>query len=79
VANLLDLDRVVFGGPYYEQLAPLLTDRVRTALQSRFTVRTIHGVQVTGTALGADAGAIGAGSLVLDHTFSPERELVAER
>ncbi|MFI5733456.1 ROK family protein [Kribbella sp. NPDC051587] len=79
VANLLDLDRVVFGGPYYEQLAPLLTDSVRTALQSRFTVRTIHGVQVTGTALGADAGAIGAGSLVLDHTFSPERELVAER
>ncbi|TDD47259.1 ROK family transcriptional regulator [Kribbella antibiotica] len=79
VANLLDLDRVVFGGPYFEQLAPLLTDSVRAALQSRFTVRTIHGVEVTGTALGADAGAIGAGSLVLDHTFSPERELVAER
>ncbi|NOL45434.1 ROK family transcriptional regulator [Kribbella sandramycini] len=79
VANLLDLDRVVFGGPYWEPLGPLFCDRVRAALDGRFTVRAIHPLEVTGTALGADAGAIGAGSLVLDHTFSPERELVAER
>jgi predicted NBD/HSP70 family sugar kinase len=86
VANLLDLERVVFGGPHWEQLAPLFGDAVRTALDDRFLVRSVHPFEVAGTALGVDVGAIGAASLVLDQTFSPNpsvmlqsRELVGER
>lgn len=86
IANLLDLERVVFGGPHWEQLAPLFGDAVRTALDGRFLVRSVHPFEVAGTALGVDVGAIGAASLVLDQTFSPDpsvllesRELAAER
>ncbi|WP_433159028.1 ROK family transcriptional regulator [Kribbella sp. CA-247076] len=85
IANLLDLERVVFGGPHWEQLAPFFGDAVRTALAERFLVRSVHPFEVAGTALGADVGAIGAASLVLDRTFSPNpsvlphKELVAER
>ncbi|MFI6829685.1 ROK family protein [Kribbella sp. NPDC050241] len=86
IANLLDLERVVFGGPHWEQLAPLLGDAVRVALEERFLVRSVHPFEVAGTALGVDVGAIGAASLVLDQTFSPnpsvllpDRELVGER
>jgi predicted NBD/HSP70 family sugar kinase len=86
IANLLDLERVVFGGPHWEQFAPLFGDAVRTALDGRFLLRSVHPFEVAGTALGADVGAIGAASLVLDQTFSPNpslmmqsRELVADR
>ncbi|WP_433004691.1 ROK family transcriptional regulator [Kribbella sp. CA-294648] len=71
IANLLDLERVVFGGPHWDQLAPFFDDAVRAALVERFLVRSVHPLAVTGTALGADVGAVGAASLVLDHTFSP--------
>ncbi|MEU4291344.1 ROK family transcriptional regulator [Kribbella sp. NPDC026596] len=86
IANLLDLERVVFGGPHWEQLAPLFGDAVRASLDGRFLVRSVHPFEVASTALGVDVGAIGAASLVLDQTFSPNpsvlldsRELVAER
>ncbi|WP_427892543.1 ROK family transcriptional regulator [Kribbella sp. GL6] len=79
VANLLDLDRVVFGGPHWEHLAPVLNDAVRTALDGRFLLQAVHPFEVTGTALGTDVGAIGAASLVLDRTFSPNPALVGER
>ncbi|GAA1122943.1 ROK family transcriptional regulator [Kribbella jejuensis] len=79
IANLLDLDRVVFGGPHWQQLAPVLGDAVRTALDGRFLLQAVHPFEVTGTALGADVGAIGAASLVLDRTFSPNPSLAGER
>ncbi|MGW6281557.1 ROK family transcriptional regulator [Kribbella sp. NPDC055071] len=90
IANLLDLERVVFGGPHWEELAPLLADGVRAALDGRFLVRAVHPFDVAGTALGVDVAAIGAASLVLGQTFSPNpsvlppvfmesRELAAER
>lgn len=72
IANLLDLERVVFGGPHWEQLAPVLDAAVREALEDRFLLRAVHPFEVTGTALGVDVGAIGAASLVLDRTFSPD-------
>jgi predicted NBD/HSP70 family sugar kinase len=71
IANLLDLDRVVFGGPHWEQLAPFFGESVEAALKERFLVRSVHPFEVSGTALGVDVGAIGAASLVLDQTFSP--------
>ncbi|HZX02765.1 ROK family transcriptional regulator [Kribbella sp.] len=79
VANLLDLDRVVFGGPHWEHLAPVLNAAVRTALEGRFLLQAVHPFEVTGTALGTDVGAIGAATLVLDRTFSPNPALAVER
>ncbi len=71
IANLLDLERVVFGGPHWDQLAPFFDDAVRAALRSASWSAPSIRFAVTGTALGADVGAVGAASLVLDHTFSP--------
>jgi predicted NBD/HSP70 family sugar kinase len=79
IANLLDLDRVVFGGPHWEHLAPVLGDAVRDALDGRFLLRAVHPFEVSGTTLGVDVGAIGAASLVLDRTFTPNPALVGER
>ncbi|TCC30322.1 ROK family transcriptional regulator [Kribbella speibonae] len=79
IANLLDLERVVFGGPHWEQLASVLHDRVRTALEGRFLLAAVHPFEVTGTSLGADVGAIGAASLILDRMFSPNPSLAGER
>ncbi|WP_350275301.1 ROK family transcriptional regulator [Kribbella sp. HUAS MG21] len=79
IANLLDLDRVVFGGPHWEPLAPVLGDAVRDALAGRFLLQAVHPFEVTGTALGSDVGAMGAASLILDTTFSPNPSLVGER
>ncbi|MEU4192164.1 ROK family transcriptional regulator [Kribbella sp. NPDC026611] len=78
IANLLDLDRVVFGGPHWEQLAPTFVDVVRKALDGRFLVRAVHPFEVAGTSLGADVGAIGAASLVLDQTFSPNPSVLMQ-
>ena len=78
IANLLDLERLVFGGPHWEHLAPLFVDAVRAELDGRFLVRSVHPFEVTGTVLGADVGAIGAASLVLDQTFSPNPSVLLQ-
>jgi predicted NBD/HSP70 family sugar kinase len=70
IANLLDLDRVIFGGPHWSRLRPFFGERLKATLRSRFLARSIHQFEVVGTSLGEDVGAVGAASLVLDHTFS---------
>lgn len=70
IADLLDVDLVVCGGPVWEPAAahylPVLEDQV----SAQFVMRAIHDVRVEGTALGADVAAIGAACLVLDETFA---------
>ena len=71
VADLVDADVVVFGGPSWERLAPFYVPVVRDELAARATLREMHAVEVLGSAVGEHVGAIGAASLVLDHTFTP--------
>jgi predicted NBD/HSP70 family sugar kinase len=78
IANLLDLERVVFGGPHWEQLAPLFGDAVEAALDGRLLVRSVHPFEVTGTSLGVDVGAVGAASLVLGQTFSADPSVLLQ-
>lgn len=70
IALMLDLDQVIFGGPHWSLLAPFFTDDRVAVLQQRFEKQNIHPLRVTGTRIGEDVGAVGAASLVLDHTFS---------
>ncbi|HET8957947.1 MAG TPA: ROK family transcriptional regulator [Microcella sp.] len=74
IANLLDLDRIVLGGPMWERVAarylaiiPVELDRMRAA-------RSIHPVLIEGSTLGDAVAALGAASLVLDRWFSPRTE-----
>lgn len=36
--------------------------------------RKIHGIEVVGTGVGEDVGAIGAACLVLEHTLAPRSQ-----
>ncbi|MFD1212559.1 ROK family protein [Arthrobacter sp. GCM10027362] len=80
VANLLDVDRVIFGGPLWEGLADFALPALRREVQEQFVARAIHEVEVTGSALGHEVGAIGGACLVLDHVLSPKASgLLLER
>ncbi len=72
IALMLDLDRVVFGGPHWSLIAPLFTDDRLAVLRHRFGRQSTHLLQVLGSRIGEDVGAVGAASLVLDHTFSTD-------
>ncbi|GAA1731886.1 ROK family transcriptional regulator [Isoptericola hypogeus] len=71
VADLVDADVVVFGGPSWARLAPVYLPAVRAELAAHATLREMHAVEVLGSAVGDDVGAVGAASLVLDDAFAP--------
>ncbi|ROR73847.1 ROK family transcriptional regulator [Bogoriella caseilytica] len=72
VADLLDADRVVFGGLNWERLAPYITAAVTAEFAASGTMRELHEVAVEGSELGPWVGAVGAASLVLDEAFTPK-------
>ncbi len=74
VTNTLDVERVVFGGPFWGRLASRYLDRVPPLLASNSAANSIHGIEVVGTGVGEDVGAIGAACLVLEHTLAPRAQ-----
>lgn len=70
LTDLVDADEVVFGGPAWERLRPRFLEVVPQYLADRATLRTVHPVRVRSSRFGADVGAIGAATLVLDDVFS---------
>ena len=76
LTDLVDADEVVFGGPAWERLRPRFLEIVPRHLADRATLRTVHPVRVRSTRFGADVGAIGAATLVLDDAFSTQPALV---
>ncbi|GAA2057187.1 ROK family protein [Leifsonia soli] len=71
LSALLDLDRVVFGGPSWARVAPRYLDQLPGQLAELDTGVLTHGVAIAGSAIGDDVAAVGAAALVLDGTFSP--------
>jgi predicted NBD/HSP70 family sugar kinase len=71
IANLLDLDRVVFGGPYWATVSGALLPRLADLINSSAALVTTHTVAVAESAAGDDVAAIGAACLVLDNVLSP--------
>jgi predicted NBD/HSP70 family sugar kinase len=71
VANILDVDRVVFGGPFWSRLSEHYMRRVPELLDELRAARSIHQIGVTGTGVGEDVAAIGAACLVLDRALTP--------
>ena len=71
VIDLLDADRVVFGGPFWYPMASLLLERIpRFVTESSYLVlrRRISFVEAR---VGQDSAAMGAACLILDQAFSP--------
>lgn len=71
VANLLDVDTVVFGGPYWGAVSPLLLERVAELVNTSTALVTTHPIAVTVSSIGTDVAAVGAACLVLDDVLSP--------
>jgi len=71
VCNLLDVDRVILGGPFWRRLAPWFERQLPETLAGLLVARGLHRVSVAGTALGEDVGAIGAACLVMDEALTP--------
>jgi predicted NBD/HSP70 family sugar kinase len=74
VTNLLDVERVVFGGPFWSILSERYLQRVPDVLEKLSATSRIHPVQVLGTGVGQDVGAVGAACLVLEHTLAPRAD-----
>ncbi len=71
MTNMLDVDRVVIGGPYWRRLSAYYLRRVPVLLDELSVTRSIRAVPLVGTGVGDDVGAIGAACLVLERTLSP--------
>ncbi|MFE4543041.1 ROK family transcriptional regulator [Arthrobacter sp. NPDC056727] len=74
VANTLDVDRVVFGGPFWPLLSARYLEKVPGLIQQSSDTGNIHAVEVVGTGVGEDVGAVGAACLVLEHTLAPRAQ-----
>jgi predicted NBD/HSP70 family sugar kinase len=74
VANTLDVDRVVFGGPFWAPLSKRYLELVPELIRQNSDAGNIHGIEVVGTGVGEDVGAVGAASLVLEHTLAPRAQ-----
>jgi predicted NBD/HSP70 family sugar kinase len=74
VTNTLDVERVVFGGPFWSLLSERYLDRIPQLLSVNSAARQIHGIEVVGTGVGEDVGAVGAACLVLEHTLAPRSQ-----
>lgn len=72
ITNLLDLDTVILGGPIWKELAPYALPLVGPEVNRRAQSGRLHEVTITGTSLGDNVTAIGAGCLVLDQRFAPQ-------
>jgi predicted NBD/HSP70 family sugar kinase len=71
VANLLDIDRIVFGGPFWGRVKSRYLDQLPSRMRDLNMDGLIHPVEITGCVVGDDVAAVGAACLVLDGTFSP--------
>ncbi|MGJ4845617.1 ROK family transcriptional regulator [Leifsonia sp. Le1] len=71
LSALLDIDRVVFGGPSWARVEPFYADRLRGWLREFDMEILTHPVLTESSAVGEDVAAVGAACLVLDATFSP--------
>ena len=71
VANMLDVELIVLGGPALGPVGEIYRDAVAEALASRPIARRVHQVSVSLSPAGCDAGAIGAASLVFHRSYAP--------
>lgn len=72
MTNLLDVDRVVLGGPFLTPISARMMTRVPVELEGLRAARGIHPLGVETSVLGDDVAAIGAAALILDRTLSPQ-------
>ena len=71
IVNLLDVDEIVFGGPFWELVSERFLRVIGPLLANSPDRKTRHSVALSASSIGADVAAVGAACLVLDTTLSP--------
>lgn len=71
LTNLLDVERVVFGGPFWPPLAPTHLAAIPALVEHYSVTTSVHSVNVVGTMVSSGEEAFGAACLVMENTFSP--------
>ena len=71
LTNMLDVDRVVFGGPFWSRLADVYLREIPDRLARASATHAVRSLPVDGTVVGDDVGAVGAACVVLDSVLSP--------
>lgn len=69
--NLLDVDHVVFGGPFWKHFEASFLAKLPAELAARSAAAKVHRVEVMSTGVSDDVGAVGAACLVLEDSFGP--------
>ncbi|MHA7304765.1 ROK family protein [Arthrobacter sp. TMN-49] len=72
LTNLLDVERVVFGGPFWPALAPAYLAQMPGLLERLSVTTSVHSVDVVGTIVNSGEEAFGAACLVMEKTFNPK-------
>ena len=71
LTNMLDVDRVVFGGPFWARVSETYLREIPVRLERASATRAVRSLPVDGTVVGDDVGAVGAACVVLDSVLSP--------
>ncbi|MEA4945578.1 MAG: ROK family transcriptional regulator [Propionicimonas sp.] len=75
VAEIVDADEVVYGGPYWELVREFYEPAAAQAIRT-LSGHGPHSVRLSGTSMGQDVGAIGAAARVLDGHYVPRTRLM---
>ncbi|HLT85728.1 MAG TPA: ROK family transcriptional regulator [Phototrophicaceae bacterium] len=71
VTNLLDVERLVLGGPYWGRMSGHVLAVAPAMFAQHAAAHDIHPVELLDTPVGEHLAAVGAASLVLDRAYSP--------
>ena len=71
IVNLLDIDEVIFGGPFWARISSVVLDALPDAVLDDPALLSTHPVRFVQSTIPVDVAAVGAATLVLDNTFSP--------
>ncbi len=71
IVNLLDIDEIVFGGPFWEDIGDAVLEVLPHAVLTSKALIMKREIAFVTSAIGEDVAAVGAACLVLDYAFSP--------
>jgi len=71
LANLLDVEEVVFGGPFWSRIGPVVLSVLPGAVRGDSALVLPHSIRFVESTVPVDVASVGAATLVLDQAFSP--------
>ena len=77
LTDLLDVDTVVMGGPYWGRVQPFYEPAIRERLTVHRRGQVRRKLTLASSLMGESAGAIGAAAMVLDERYVPRATMLA--